>query len=214
MKVIVPLDPIAVLTHDGAPQSPLCSWPPVPAEDLHQGEQLALRTFGELLQGIKSPRHLYFTAWRDPSFYRPDTESDQPPGKILLVAQFGIAPYETSNSLVELADMYNRLDRASLRLDLVREDDGGYRPEALTFEMNDPASETGRLFRSCWQGEEVRNLGLTLNIVAPATRRDPFRFHVHGRLPRRYNRGDKIEPELVEFTASGGAMPLPSWVNY
>ena len=133
---------------------------------------------------------------------------------ILFMAQFGLEPYETSASIVELADMFNRLDRAGLRLDLARDSDGDFRLEALELEMNDPKSPKGCHFRSCWQGEEIRRLDLTLNFHAPETRRDPFRFQIHGRLPRRYNRGAEIEPEHVEFTASGGAMPLPKWINY
>lgn len=211
---ILPLEPIAVFEHDYESRSPLKSWPPVPAETLHQGELLALKAFGSLLQDIRSPRHLYFAAWRDPDPSRLPGEEDKPPTSILFMAQFGVAPYETSASLVELADMFNRLDRAGLRLDLARDGDGDFRLEALELEMNDPTSPKGRHFRSCWQRDEIRRLELTLNFQAPATRRDPFRFQIHGRLPRRYNRGAEIEAEYVEFTASGGAMPLPSWVNY
>jgi hypothetical protein len=110
---ILPLEPVAVFTHDYSSRSPLSSWPPVPAEGLHQGEMLAIQTFGSLLQEIRSPRHIYFTAWRDPS---PEgyalSEQDKPPTAILFVAQFGVAPYETSPSLIETAEMFNRLDRA------------------------------------------------------------------------------------------------------
>jgi hypothetical protein len=62
-----PLEPIAILTHDYSPRSPLQSWPPVPAEVLHQGEQLAIHTFGSLLHDIGSPRHIYPASWRDPN---------------------------------------------------------------------------------------------------------------------------------------------------
>ena len=214
-QAILPLEPVAVFTHDYASRSPLSSWPPVPAETLHQGERLALHTFGALLEGIRSPRHIYFTAWRDPDPHsKLPGEEDKRPTGILFMAQFGVAPYESSGSLVELAEMYNRQDRARLRLDLVREGEGPFRLDALEMELNDPSSPKGRHFRSCWQGEEIARLDLSLQFDAPATRRDPFRFHIRGRLPRRYNRDAKIEQEHVEFTASGGAMPLPSWVNY
>lgn len=212
---ILPLEPVAIFTHDYSSQSPLSSWPPVPAEDLHQGELLAIQTFGSLLQDIRSPRHIYFASWRDPNPAGQQlAEQDKPPIGILFVAQFGIAPYETSPSLVEMAEMFNRLDRAQLRLDLVREDQGSFRLDALELELNDPSSPKGRHFRSCWQGEEIKGLDLSLQFDAPATRLDPFRFHIRGRLPRRYNRGAQIEQEHVEFTASGGAMPLPRWVNF
>ena len=212
---ILPLDPLAVLTHDYSSRSPLSSWPPVPAEVLHQGEMLAVQTFGSLLKDIRSPRHLYFASWRDPDPRgQLPAEQDKPPTGILFMAQFGVAPYETSPSLVEMAEIFNRLDRAQLRLDLVREGEGPFRLDALTLELNDPSSPKGRHFRSCWQGEEINGLDLSLQFDAPATRLDPFRFHIRGRLPRRYNRGDPIEQEYVEFTASGGAMPLPRWVNY
>lgn len=212
---ILSLEPVAILTHDYASRSPLSSWPPVPADVLHQGELLALKAFGSLLQDIRSPRHLYMASWRDPDCHsRLPGEEDKPPTGVLFGAQFGVAPYETSPSLVEMAEMFNRLDRAHLRLDLVRDGEGPLRLDAVQLELNDPTSDKGRHFRSCWQGEEIRGLDLSLQFDAPATRRDPFRFHIRGRLPRRYNRGARIEQEFVEFAASGGAMPLPPWVNY
>lgn len=212
---ILPLEPVAILTHDYSPRSPLQSWPPVPAEVLHQGEQLAIHTFGSLLHDIRSPRHIYSASWRDPNPVAngPD-QQDQPPTAILFVGLFGIAPYETSPSLLETAEMYNRLDRANLRLDLVNDGEGSFRLDGLELELNDPTPPKGRHFRSCWKGEEIKSLDLSLQFYAPATRLDAFRFHIRGRLPRRYNQGAKIEQEHVGFTASGGAMPLPRWVNY
>ena len=209
------LEPIAVFTHDFGSHSPLMSWPPVPSDQLHQGEAMAIHAFGSLLKDIRSPRHIYFASWRDPGPKgHPESERDKPPTAILFAAQFGIAPYETSPSLVETAEMFNRLDRAQLRLDLVGDGDSGFRLDGLTVELNDTASGKARDFRSCWKGEEIRGLDLSLQFDAPATRRDAFRFHIHARLPRRYNEGAEIEREHVEFTASGGAMPLPRWVNY
>jgi hypothetical protein len=214
-RAILPLEPMAIFTHDYSSRSPLQSWPPVPAEDLHQGEQLAIHTFGSLLDDIRSPRHIYFVSWRDPDpiGHLPGGQ-DKPPTGIFFNGLFGIAPYETSPSLLETAEMYNLLDRANLRLDLVADDDGSFRLNGLELEINDPTPPKGRHFRSCWKGDEVKSLDLSLQFDAPATRRDPFRFHISGRLPRRYNRGAQIESEHVIFTASGGAMPLPSWVNY
>ena len=212
---ILPLEPIAIFTHDFASRSPLSAWPPVPAETIHQGEQLALHAFGELLKDIRSPRHIYFTAWRDPDprGHLPG-EQEKPPTRILLHAQFGIAPYEVTASLVETAEMFNSFDRAGLGLDLARDEDGNFALTSLQLEMTNPTDAKGRMFRSCWQGDEIRKLDLSLHFDAPATRADAFRFNLQGRLPRRYNRGEKIEPEFVEFSAVGGAMPLPGWVNY
>jgi len=212
---ILPLEPIAIFTHDFRSQSPLRSWPPVPAENLHQGEMLALHTFGSLLEGIRSPRHIYFASWRDPdpNAY-PEAERSKPPTSIFFVGNFGVAPYEVTASLIETAEMFNRLDRALLRFTLVRDEHGSFRLDDLEVEMTDPSPTKPRMFRSCWKGEDIAGLDLSLQFDAPATRLDPFRFHMRARLPRRYNRNDPIEEEHVEFTASGGAMPLPSWVNY
>ncbi len=187
----------------------------MPAEQLHLGERLALQTFGSLLEDIRSPRHVYFGAWRDPdpSAY-PLEKQDKPPTGILFFAQFGIAPYETPNSPLETFELYGRYPRAHLRLDLVRDADGEFRLDAIQVELNDPSSERERLFRSCWKGEEIGTVDLSLQFDAPATRLDPFRFHLRARLPRRYNHGAAIEQEHVDLTASGGAMPLPRWVNY
>jgi hypothetical protein len=213
--VILGLEPIAVFTHDYDSISPLRSWPPVPAGQLHQGEMLAIKLFGPLLEHIRSPGHLYFASWRDPdpTGYL-EAELGAPPTAILFIAQFGVAPYATTPSLLETAEMFNRLDRAQLRLDLVRGDDGSFRLDALEVELNAPSSKTDRHFRSCWKGEEIKTLDLSLQFDYPESRLDPFRFHLRARLPRRYNRGAAIEREHVEFTASGGAMPLPRWVNY
>ena len=214
-EAILPLDPIAIFTHDYGSRSPLSSWPPVPAQELHQGEMLAIHTFGELLKDIRSPAHMYFAAWRDPDphGYLPGAH-EKPPTGIFFSAQFGVAPYETPTSLLDLANMFNLRDRAGLRLDFIRDDEGAFRLDALELQLNDPSSEKERHFRSCWQGDEIGGLDLSLQFDAPATRADPFRFHISGQIPRRYNRGAKIEEERVEFTASGGAMPLPRWVNY
>jgi hypothetical protein len=212
---VLALEPVAVFTHDYDSTSPLRSWPPVPAEQLHQGEMLAVKMFGSLLDDIRSPRHIYFASWRDPDpAGYPEEERGKPPTAILFVAQFGVAPYETTPSLLETAEMFNRLDRAQLRLYLVRGDDGAFRLDALQVELNAPASKTDRHFRSCWKGEELKGLDLSLQFDPPTSRLDPFRFHLRARLPRRYNHGAAIEREHVEFTASGGAMPLPRWVNY
>ena len=209
------LQPIAIFEHDYHARSPLYSWPPTPSDELKQGEALALRMFGAILKDIRSPQHPYFAAWRDPdpaSFA--ETEHDQPPTSILFNAQFGLAPREMSAPLVEAAEMFARLDRARLRLDMVRNDAGMFRVDGLELEINDVGSQKGRHFRSCWKGDEIADLDLSLQFEAPATRTDPFKFHIRGRLPRRYNRGQPIEREHVAFTVSGGAMPLPPWVNY
>ena len=212
---ILSLEPIAVFTHNFRSRSPLSSWPPVPAEQIHQGEMLAFKAFGSLLEGIRSPAHIYMASWRDPDPRGyPETEQDEPPTSIFFVGNFGVAPYKTTPSLIETADMFNRLDRALLRMKLVRDEGGSFRLDDLEVEMTDPSPVKPRMFRSCWQGEEIGGLDLSLQFDAPATRRDPFRFHMRARLPRRYNRGEKIQDEHVEFTASGGAMPLPRWVNY
>lgn len=213
VQKVVPLDPIAVFTHDLGSASPLQSWPPVPAEELHQGEQMARQAFGEILSRIRSPRHLYATIWRDPDPHVRLGEQDQPPTGILLAASFGMAPYELSSSLLETAEMFNTLERANLRLDFVRHGEGDFRLDSLTLEISDPARNLNH-FRSCWKGEELAGLDLAVQFDAPATRQHPLRFHVQGRLPRRYNQKSRIEDQRVAFTASGGAMPMPDWANY
>ncbi|MFM7403998.1 MAG: hypothetical protein ACKO1N_07880 [Erythrobacter sp.] len=212
MKKSLALDPIAMLTHDLGSTSPLQSWLPVPAADLHQGEQLAVYAYGTLAGGIRSPRHLYAAMWRDP-YQHAVRERDKAPTGILLFASFGIAPYELSSSLMETAEMFNRLDRASLTLSFVQRGEDDCELASLTLEISDPAKEL-RCFRSCWEGDEIAALDLAVHIAAPATLNDPVRFHVQGRLPRRYNHGARIEQQCVGFTASGGAVPMPDWVNY
>ena len=208
-------EPVAVLRHDYHSRSPLYSWAPEPAEDLHQAELLAIGTFGSLLRDIRSPRHPYFASWRDPDpagFAR--SEHNEPPIGILFNASFGIEPYEFPPTLLAAAEMFNRLDRARLRLDLVRCDGGAFKLEALEFEITDVAGSEHRHFRSCWTGAEIEGRDLSFQFDAPATRASPFRFHLSARLPRRYNRGAPIEKEHVALTVAGAAVPLPPWVNY
>ena len=164
---VLPLEPIATFTHSYASQSALRSWPPVAADNLHQGEMLAIKTFGALLQDIRSPRHIYFASWRDPDPAAfSEAEQSKPPTAILFVGQFGVAPYETSSSLIEKAEVFNRLDRAQLRLDLVRGDDGSFRLDVLLVEINDALSPKDRQFRSCWNGAEIRGLDVSLQFDA------------------------------------------------
>ena len=208
-------EPLAVLRHDYHSRSPLYSWPPTPAEGLHQAELLAIKTFGSILKDIRSPRHPYFASWRDPGpAGLAPAEHEEPPGAILFNAVFGLEPYEIPASLLAAAEMFNRLDRVRLRLELVRGDVGLFKLDALVFEINDRTGSNGRHFQSCWKGQEIEDLELSFQFDAPATRAGPFRFHLSARLPRRYNQGAGIEKEHVDFTASGGAMPLPPWVNY
>lgn len=212
MRQIVSIDPIAVMTHDLGSTSPLQSWPPIPSPDLHQGEQLAVHAFGELVSGIRSPRHLYATMWRDPDPIA-RREREKAPTGILLSANFGVAPYELTNSLVETAEMFNKLDRANLGLSFVQTCHGDYQLDSLTVEISDPLKNLNH-FRSCWKGGELAAVDVAVQLDAPATRSGPLRFHLQGRLPRRYNHGAPIEDKYVAFTASGGAMPMPDWVNY
>ena len=215
MPEALQLDPIAMFEHDYGKGARLFAYPPVPADELHDGERLALHTFGALLNEIKSPAHIYSAAWRDPSpagFRGADDPS--PPTALLFSGLFGKAAYTTGRSLVETAEMYNRLDRASLRIDCKRADDGTLALDAITLEIVDEAVPNGTLFRSCWKAGELAQLDLTVHFEEPKARRDPFRFHVQGCLPRRYNHGAKIEDTFASFCASGGAMPLPPWVNF
>ena len=209
------LDPIAIFEHDFGGKKTLFSYPPVPAKSLHQGEILAQNTFGSLLADIKSPAHIYFAAWRDPApDSRLDERKNEAPTALLFTAQFGIAPYETTGSLVETAEMFNRLDRAHLRIDCARDADDSLRLKSLILEIVDQGAQTGRPFRSCWHAEELRDQDLTLQFDEPTNRLAPFRFTIQGRLPGRFNHGEKLDDEFVSFSSSGGAMPLPQWVNY
>lgn len=166
---ILSLEPIAVFTHNFRSRSPLSSWPPVPAEQIHQGEMLAFKAFGSLLEGIRSPAHIYMASWRDPDPRGyPETEQDEPPTSIFFVGNFGVAPYKTTPSLIETADMFNRLDRALLRMKLVRDEGGSFRLDDLEVEMTDPSpvirqdkcsnSDTGRL--DCAHGFRIRDAQL------------------------------------------------------
>jgi hypothetical protein len=125
-----------------------------------------------------------------------------------------MAPFERPADLLQGAEQYNRLDRANLRLDLVRAADDSYRLESIEIEINHPERQRNGTFRSCWKAGEIGRIDLSLHFHPPLTLDDAARFHLSGRLPRRYNHGADIENEHVSFTASGGALPMPDWVNY
>lgn len=208
-------EPIVVLRHDYHDRSPLHAWSPVPAERLHAGELLAIHAFGSLLEGIRSPQHNFVAVWRDPDPARLlEAERAAPPTGILFGATCGVAPYETPADWPEQAAQFLARDRAGLRLDLARTEAGDLRLHRIEVDLHDAASPSGRNFRSCWQGSEIRTLDLSFHFDPPATRLDPFRFHLQARLPRRYNQRAPIEREMVRVEASGGAMPIPSWMNY
>lgn len=209
---ILELDPIATFTHDLSVASPLHAYPPVPAEQLGQGEQLALHTFGSLLSGIRSPRHMYMGAWRDPDPRSglPGGEAE-PPTSLLLMVMCGVAPYESPPSLLEMANAFNTLDRARLRLDLARVDDG-FQPSFLEVEVSGLALNSP--FRSVWKGDEISSLDVDLELKLPATRADALYFSFRGTLPRRFNAGEKVSDPTAHVQVEGRVEPLPRWVNY
>ena len=209
---VLALDPIATFTHDLPVASPLHAYPPVPADELNQGEQLALYTFGNLLAGIQSPRHMYMGAWRDPDPHAglPGGE-EKPPTSLLLMVMCGVAPYETPRSIIEMAQQFNTRDQARLRVDLARVD-GGFRPSWLEVEITGEGLKRG--FRSVWAGDEIAALDLDFELSPPATRADPLGFKLRGKLPRRYNKGEAVTDPTARIQVEGTVNPLPRWVNY
>ncbi|MDP9422313.1 MAG: hypothetical protein M3Q19_05675 [Pseudomonadota bacterium] len=210
--VVLDLDPIATFTHDLPVANPLYAYPPVPAEQLGQVEQLALHSFGSLLNGIRSPRHMYMGAWRDPDPRSglPGGEAE-PPTSLLLMVMCGIAPYESPSSLLDLANAFNTVDRARLRIDFVREGDA-FRPSFVEVEVSGLALKSP--FRSVWNGDEIGSLDADFEITAPASRYDAMRFAFRGTLPRRFNAGEELSDPVAHVRVEGRVDPLPRWVNY
>lgn len=212
MPAILDLDPIATFTHDLPVTSPLFAYPPVAADELAQGEQLAIYTFGDLASGLRSPRHMYMGAWRDPdpNGYLPGRDAE-PPSSLLLMVACGVAPYESSTSLVEMATAYNTVDRARLRMDLERDCDG-FRPTYIEVEVSGLALKS--MFRSVWKGDDIASLDLEFGLTPPATRRDPLSFAFRATMPRKYNAADPVTAPTARIQVYGTVEPLPKWVNY
>ena len=203
-----------MLSHDFGQGTMIKSFPPVAIEDqLHWPEAMAVKAFGEFAGGIRTPRCRYMSVWRDPEAYLA-RGADRPPAKIIMAASFAQAAVESPADLNRLGELSPYMTTGLLRLDLVAEGDGDFRVEAIEFEITDPTVQRNGSFRSCWKGEELKGLDLMVQIDAPRLQDAPLRFHVAGRLPRRFNHGAKVEQQIVAFTVSGGALPMPSWVNY
>ncbi len=212
MAAILVLDPIATFTHDLAVANPLYAYPPVAAEQLAQGEQLAIHTFGDLLSGIRSPRHMYMGAWRDPDphGFLPGGENE-PPTSILLTVMCGVAPYETPASLVDAATIYNSVDRSRLRIDLARQE-GEWRPTFIEVEVNGQALQS--MFRSVWKGDDIAQLDLEFGMTPPGTRNAPLSFAFRATMPRKFNANDPVTGPTARIHAYGTVDPLPKWVNF
>jgi hypothetical protein len=212
VAAILDLDPIATFTHDLPVANPLYAYPPVPAEQLAQGEQLAIHTFGNLLSGIRSPRHMYMGAWRDPDplGFLPGGE-DEPPTSILLTVMCGVAPYETPASLVDAATIYNAVDRSRLRIDLARRE-GEWRPTFIEVEVNGPALKS--MFRSVWKGDDIAQLDLEFGMTPPATRNGPLDFAFRATMPGKFNANDPVAGPTARIQVYGTVGPLPKWVNF
>jgi len=150
--------------------------------------------------------------WRDPGPNAGRTRDKAPTG-ILLSANFGIAPYELTNSLAETAEMFNTLDRANLGLVFRAERPWrlptGFAKARVIRSDKEPAS-----FLFLLERERVGGRRLCRADRSACDAQRSAAFPPPRPIAATLHSWCRNEDQYVSFTAPGGAMPMPDWVNY
>lgn len=185
----------------------LYSYAPVADTLIHQGEALAIQTFGI---AVRSPATPYISIWR--SEFSPRMDADNAPKKVYLNAIFGTDPWHPPVSLVEHAELRQRRDELSFSAVW---DVEGSDPvlERFAIEIRSDAGHTH--FRSMHADENARKLDIVWgSLHLPAHGADHLSYNARVVMPERYNFREELRSRRVEVTLTGSAGPIPDWVNY
>lgn len=198
---------VARANHDFKGNFELFSYRAKPAEELGQAEAIAKNTFGQLVAKIKSPSTIFMCLWRNPS--RKNLDGGRP-AEIFLSCSFAPTPVENPKSLVEMAKIYNTIDRANLKANWEFKN-GNYR--LSRFEVEIRADQKG--YRSQNLAVDMPQIQVVQSEMSfPQNAGDPFQFNLQSQLPSRGNSGDAQRDLIVSVSFSGMAEPIPDWVNY
>lgn len=198
---------LARASHDFNGNFELFSYKAKPLEELGQAEMMAKKTFGQLAAKIKSPSTIFMCLWRNPN--RRKLDGDRP-AEIFLSCNFAPTPVENPRSLIEMAKIYNTIDRANLKTNWKFEN-GKYR--LSRFEVEIRADRKG--YRSQNLAADMPQIQvLQSEMQFPQNAGDPFQFNLQSQLPSRRNSGDEQRDPIVSVSFSGVAEAVPGWVNY
>jgi len=145
--------------------------------------------------------------WRNPSRRK---LGDDRPAEIFLSCSFAPTPVETPKSLLEMAKIYNSIDRANLKANWEFRN-GDYR--LSRFEVEIRADRKG--YRSQNLAADMPQIQvLQSEMQFPQNAGDPFQFNLQSQLPSRGNSEETQRDPIVSVSFSGGAEAVPDWVNY
>lgn len=198
---------IASCTHDLGGTERLFAYTPVPDERIHQGEALAIQTFGI---PVRSPVTPYVSIWRSENSLRMDAST--PPEQVFLTAIFGSEPWRPPTGLVEQAEQRQR--RSELVLGALWNLVSG-EPVLERFSVEIRASGGHVTFRSMHGKGDLSDLDIAWGVLhLPANGAESLAFNARVVMPERYNVGEALRGRRVEVTLTGSAVPIPDWVNY
>ncbi len=201
------VDVIATANHDFDGNQELFSYQAKPSEETAQAEQLAQRQYGSLVSGIKSPQTIFMCLWRNPKRMQ---DKKSRPSEIFLSCNFAPRPVANPASLVEMAKIYNTIDRANLKASWELKS-GKYRLSRFEVELQ----SNGKSYRSQNLSDKMNEIVVNeTDMQFPESNEDLFRFTLGSNLPFRQNNRDKQKDPIVSLSFSGVAEPIPNWVNY
>ncbi|MEM7633943.1 MAG: hypothetical protein AAF299_05250 [Pseudomonadota bacterium] len=195
------------MSHDFNGKSELFSYRAKASEELRQAEALEKKAYGQLAAKVKSPSTIFMCLWRNPSRRK---LADDRPAEIFLSCSFAPTPVENPRSLVEMAEIYNSIDRANLKA-MWEYRNGNYRLSRFNVEIQ----ADRKSYRSINQAADIPQIQVVQNeMTFPQNVEDPFRFNLRSQLPSRRKPGDIQRDTIVSVNFSGMAEPMPDWVNY
>jgi hypothetical protein len=201
------VDATAKMTHNFNGDYELTSYVAKPKGEIGQAEQLAKGQYGALVSDIRSPQTMFMCLWRNPNGGKLRSHR---PTEIFLSCSFATSPVENPESLLEMAKLYNTIDRANLKANWKLEN-GSYR--LTRFEVEIQAD--GKSYRSQNLEDNMSEIRVEQNdMVFPQNANDPFHFTLSSALPFRQNKSDKQSDPIALVSFSGVAEAIPNWVNY
>ena len=202
-----PVDAIAKMKHNFNGNYELTSYLAKPKGKIGQTEQLAKRQYGPLVSDIGSPQTMFMCLWRNPKGGKLRSHR---PTEIFLSCSFATSLVENPDSLLEIAKVYNTIDRANLKANWKLKN-GNYRLSRFEVEIQ----ADGKSYRSQNLEDNMREIRVEENdMVFPQSANDPFQFSLSSALPFRLNKSEKQSDPIALVFFSGVAEAIPSWVNY
>lgn len=200
-------DIVARINHNFSGNHELYSYRAMPLKELGQGEAVAKKMYGEILSKVKSPSKMFLCVWRDVG--RKKLPGHRPT-RIFLSCSFGPEPIKKPTSLVEIAKIYNAIDRASLKATWKLENENYV---ISRFEVEIIANKQS--YRSQNLADDMEDIQVTeKDIEFPKDEESAFQFNLQSQLPQRRNSGDEQKSPIVSIVFSGSAEPMPRWLNY